>query len=203
MNNIRNCDCKIGDSIDKYSLSNINDRLEAKWIDDHVSVRDLAAWFNKQILAAELEAHDVDSSLDRVDRIYDTLTDPDVTSGRRVEVENRLRDEGVSVESITSDFVSHQTVHNHLRECLSLDHPGDDRSAQARIRDKRETLAKLQGRTTTVSASTLERLHRQGDITLGEFEVFTDVQVLCRDCGDIHAVDTLLEQGGCSCDPTQ
>ncbi len=203
MNDNSNCGCKVGYSINNYSLSNINDRLETKWIEDHVSVRDLAAWLNKKVLAAALEAHDVDFSPDRVDRIYETLTDPEVTSGRRVEVENRLRDDGVSVESITTDFVSHQTVHNHLRECLSLDRPGDDRSAQARIRDKRETLAKLQGRTTTVSASTLEQLQRQGDITLGEFEVFTDVQVLCRDCGDIHDVDTLLKEGGCSCDATQ
>ncbi len=56
--------------------------------------------------------------LSRVATQYEPAGLDAVSSGTQVQTRNELQRDGVLVDRVESDFVSHQTVYNHLTNCL-------------------------------------------------------------------------------------
>ncbi|QLH82951.1 rod-determining factor RdfA [Halosimplex pelagicum] len=184
-----------------YGLEEMGDRLVDSWTGSNgsrTSLRDLADEFNRALLRSAMRRADRNPTEHAVADAYETLTDDDVSEGRKAEMRNDLARAGVDVDALADDFVSHQAVHTYLtevREAAPPDSPSDPVDTDV------ETLQRLLGRTTTVTEGTLDR-HRDADrITLGEFDVFLDARVLCHDCGADRDAVSLLRQGGCACDP--
>lgn len=190
---------KVGRVIEEYDLDGLGAWLETHWTGDGVerrSLRDLADAFNERVLGATMQDAGMDSLEADVESAYRLLTDDDASSGARVELRNELEWNGIDVEAVESDFVSHQAIHTYLRKVR------DARREEPDV-DPREkelgTIQRLQGRAQVVTADSLERLAKQGALTLDEFDVLVDITVICDRCGSQHQVAELLAQGGCDC----
>ncbi|MFD1643964.1 rod-determining factor RdfA [Halohasta litorea] len=193
---------KVARVLDEYGLSNLGDELAARWTaeDNRMSLRDLADYFNKQLLESQLDKQRVDILPGEVENIYKLLTDEDVTSGTRIQAENRLSEYGIDFEELNSDFVSRQAIHTYLTKHRqeTYEKPDTDEIVE-RYLDK---LQRLSSRQQAVTEQTLSTLRNKNNLNLGEFQVLSSVQVQCTDCGRQFDLTTLLDRGGCDCDTT-
>lgn len=190
---------KVARLIAEYDLDGMGDRLEARWTGAgraRTSLRDLADEFNEELLRTAMRRADGSPTERVVERTYETLTEADASEGRKAEVRNELARNGVDVDALREDFVSHQSIHTYLTEVRGAVPPSDDADP---VGTDVEAIQRLLGRTQTVAEGTLER-HRSADrVTVGDFDVFLDLRVLCHDCGVDREVVTLLDDGGCAC----
>jgi uncharacterized UPF0146 family protein len=198
------CGCKVGTVATQYGLDGIHRRLARLWAseEDHHSLRDLEELFNVDVLAAALERAGASPVEGEVENFYRILRDDDVSEGSRIEVRNRLQREGVDVAAVTDDFVSHQTIHGHLRDCLDASYDPET-DPETRLRNGRDAVFGLRNRTRSVTRNTLDRLDDADAIDLGDADVFVDITVSCEDCGTIASVDEILDDGGCDCRPAE
>ncbi|MFB6228848.1 MAG: rod-determining factor RdfA [Halobacteriales archaeon] len=184
--------------IREYGLDGIGAELEAYWIgeaDERRSLRDLAALVNHRLIRATMEDAGLRPTESEVERIHAVLRGDDASTGERIETRRELERNGVDVDGLTDDFVSHQAVRTYLRQCREVEYERDGDQIERDV----ETLRRLQGRTTAVSERTLERLRRTDRIDLGAFDVTVDVRVFCEDCGTERSVIEILTDRGCEC----
>ncbi|MFC6734195.1 rod-determining factor RdfA [Haladaptatus sp. DYSN1] len=189
---------KIQRVTEKYGLDDVDEELTERWTraENPESLRDLADQFNRWVLAAAVSNAGMNVLDGELDNLYRLLTD-DVSRGVRTEATKRLERNGIDPDTLTSDFVSHQTVHNHLTKHLSVTQ--ETVSDEERIEKGRQSVLRLQNRLRAITEELLDRLERTGRITLGSFTVFVNVNVFCEDCGVQLGVDDLLTAGGCDC----
>src|SRR6056297_1071299 len=147
--------------IEKYNLDGLGEELETRWLatDEHgMSLRELADYFNKQVLEAALERSELSLLDTDIDAVYTRLTDEGVSAGERTRMERRLDRSGIDVEAVTSDFVTHQTVYTYLRKHREISQPEED-TDEKRAKAV-ERIEKLQNRTAAVTEETLKSLQR-------------------------------------------
>ncbi|MFC6838146.1 rod-determining factor RdfA [Halomarina ordinaria] len=190
---------KVARLIDRHGLVGYGADLEARWTDpeDDWSLRGLATWFNTALVGAHLDEAGVPHTRRDPGETYRRLTDEDATEGERREVEARLVRDGVDVETLRDEFVSHQAVHTYLRKHRGASAPSV--SDEEQLARDRERLERLRSRAVAVTEETVDRLQRTDRLTLGTFSAFVDVQVLCEGCGRQYEVSDLIEAGGCDC----
>lgn len=190
---------KVARLIDEYDLQRLASELVDRWTADadRHSLRELADYFNRHLLRAEMEAAGMQPLEGEVDNLYRLLDGDDVSSGARVEADRRLEKEGIDVEELRSDFVSHQAIHTYLTKDREVEPPtsadGDP------IAKSQQSIQRLQSRTSAVVENTLSNLQRNDEFDLPEFDVFVDIQVVCTGCRTQYDVIDLLEQDGCGC----
>ena len=192
---------KVERVIAAYDLESWGDRLEASWVGDgteRTSLRDLADEFNRAVLRAAIRDAGGSVLESDIDSLYRTLADDDVSRSEAVRTRRQLERMGVDVETVTSDFVTHQTIHTYLTNVRDASLPEGD--TDDRLERKAETIQRLAGRTQVITESTLEELGTAAEITDRDYDVFVDVRTICGNCGADYPVATLLEQGGCDCD---
>ena len=194
--------CKAGRIIRDYGLTNLDDELERRWIGrdgESASLRELQRDINRRLLRESLADAGVPPIEGDAETLRRILTSEDVSESRRREARRRLKNEGIDVNRLMTDFVSHQTVYNHLRQCRGVS-PADDRSAEDRLSRAKSTIFGLQNRTELVTEQTLSRLGSDDVVTSDAFDVVVDIQAICEKCGRSHDVETLLETGECQCE---
>ncbi len=191
---------KVARILDDYNIPDIGDELVVQWTakDNRMSLRDLADYFNRQLLESQLDQQRVDLLPGEIENMYRLLTDEDITSGTRIQVENRLSEYGIDVEDLHSDFVSRQAIHTYLTKHRqeTYDKPDTDEIIQRRL----EELQRLNSRQRAVTEQTLSTLQNKNNLDLGDFQVLSSVQVRCTDCGGQFDFTSLLDRGGCNCD---
>lgn len=190
------CNCKVGRVADRYGLPELHEELAERW--GEKSLRDLEQYVNERLLGAAMRDAGMELLDGEVENFYDLLVGDDTSEGVRVEARKRLERADVDVEGVREDFVSHQSVHTHLRDCLDTTYE-DQRDDEDRIESAEDTVFALQNRTAAVTDGTLAQLRDADAVALGEFDVFVDVNVTCRECGRNLDVGTLLDSGGCGC----
>lgn len=186
---------KVARVIEEYDLDGLGEELEARWLatdDRQMSLRELAAHFNRRVLEVALEESDVDLLDVDVDTIYDRLTDDSVSSGIRTRLERRLDRNGVDVDALTGDFVTHQAVHSYLRKYRNVEQP--EKSPAERRDAATERVQKLQDRSAAVTRDALESLQREGLIPEGELDVVVDIRAVYQGTGEQYNVFDLLEE---------
>jgi hypothetical protein len=193
---------KVARLIEEYELEGLGADLEARWTGDdneRMSLRDLATFFNQQLLRQALIAADNGTgALDNtVETIYTRLTSDNVSSGVRTDTRSRLEQRGVDINSLESDFVTYQAIRSYLKDWRGAEY--QTISDEAKIQKDLESIQRLMSRTTSVTEERIEKLRETDRIALDAFEVLLDVQVLCQACGDQHSVTELLERDGCPC----
>lgn len=196
------CQCKVGRGVEAFGLDGVHDDLVRRWCGDgreRQSLRELAKQFNRRLLRAAVESADEAPLSGEVSNLYRLLTADDVSSGVRTQTRRRLETAGVPVDDVESAFVSHQTVHTHLTDCLGVSRETAADDPDARRRADRDRIRALQSRTEAVSTDALERLRESDALALAEFDVLVDVTVLCNECGRQHEMGALLDQAGCDC----
>jgi len=190
---------KVGRLIEKHELTGLGEMLERKWLGEETnqqSLRDLAEFFNKELLATVLYEAGMSTIDGELDNLYRLLTDADVSSGNRTQAWNRLKRNNIDIEELEQAFVTHQAVYTYLTEFRGVSR--DDQERRSLAADER-TLTKLRNRTTTVTESVVGQRSNAGDISIGEFKMLVDVRILCRDCGSQYTVGELFEQEECDC----
>ena len=196
---------KVARLIEEYDLGpSFGDELEARWTsdgDDRLSLRDLAALFNRQLLEAAMSDVGMASVDGDVKNLYRLLTADDISSGMRTEARARLERNGVDVDQLEHDFVTYQAIRSYLTEYRSAEYEGI--SDADRIENVTNTIQRLRSRLRSVVEGSLDQLRTTDRLTLGEFRLLIDVDVLCEDCGAQYDVFGLLERGGCDCEPSE
>jgi hypothetical protein len=188
---------KVARVIDAYDLTGMGSRLEAAWTGqtgDRTSLRDLATEFNEAVLEAALREAGSAPLEFEVAGTYEALseaTDPDATRARR-----RLEREGVDVDALESDFVTHQAIHTYLKRDREASLPEDERDRGER---KIESIEKLQGRLTAVTESAISSLAAAEELDRDDYDVLVDVRAVCSACGTDRSVTELVREGGCDC----
>jgi len=193
---------KVRRVVDSYGLSGFGDELAARWVGDgydRESLRSLADRFNRQLLAASMEAAGLTPLDGEVDNTYRLLTDDEVSAGMRTQVERRLERDGLDIDRLRTDFVSHQAIHTYLTDDRDIKPPSERESAADRRARDRETIQRLESRLEVVTENTVGRLASTDQLDIGDFSVLVDLQVVCADCGTTYEVGELFEQGGCTC----
>lgn len=191
------CACKVGRNASKYGLRSLDDRLQ-RHHDSGASLRDLEETINKSFLQGALEQQGVELT-GGIDSVYRVLTDEGASAGRQAETRHQLERAGIDIDTLLADFVSYQTVRNHLRDCLDID---TAREGEVSIADARRTIEWARSRSVGVIGRTIDRLVSADELEIGDFEVTEIVRVTCTECGSTIGIDDLLESGGCGCRDT-
>ncbi|WP_128226259.1 rod-determining factor RdfA [Halobacteriaceae archaeon SHR40] len=190
---------KVERLIEEYGLEGVGAELEQSWTappEERQSLRDLAEFFNHQLLAQAMAEAGVQQFDDDHVNVYRLLTDEEVSHADRTRTRRRLEREGVDVDELLGDFVTYQAIRTYLTEYRDAEYsPADADRLQTEIKN----LERLRGRTSAVTQSKLEELASADHIVLGDFRTFVEITVLCEDCGTKYSVDELLERDGCDC----
>lgn len=191
---------KVGRVIEKYQLDGLAEELVAYWTgeyDERYSLRQLADYFNREVLRAAL-ADAGENPLDgEVDNTYRLITDADVSEGMRTQAERRIERLGIDVDALASDFVSHQAIHTYLTKYQQVSYPGADDDVQ--LAKDRERIDRLENRLVAVIEDALSRSRSTDRLALSDFDVFVDTRVMCEECGTTYTVSDLVDRGGCDC----
>lgn len=198
----RVCSCKVTSVASRWNFEDVHDELERRWSTEGASVRDLTDEFNRRVLRAGFEESDRTPIDGEIDNLYRVLTDDDVDAGSRTQARERMRHSGIPIEEIEKQFISHQTLYRHLRDCLAVSRESGNGTNGERIEEWRERIRALQGRTATVADRGVEQLNAHGAVDIGSFDVIVDINVICNDCGRFYEFDDLLEGGTCECEGT-
>lgn len=188
--------------LEEYDLDGVGPELERRWTadaDERMSLRDLADFFNQQLLETSLARAGMQPLPGEVENTYRLLTDDDVTGADRTRARRRLEREGIDVDRLDRDFVTYQAIRSYLKEYRGARYDHDDDRPRREVEG--ENMQRIRGRTLSVTEGKLKTLVRGENLTLGEFRVFVDINVLCEDCGSGYEIGELLERGGCDCEP--
>lgn len=190
---------KVARLIEEYDLHRLESSLVDRWTTDEgrLSLRELADYVNRHLIRTEMEAAGMQPLDGEVENLYRLLEDDDVSSGARVEAERRLEKEGIDIEGLRSDFVSHQAVHTYLTKTREVESPTS--ATGQPIAKSQRSIQRLQNRTSAVLENTLTTLQGHDEFSLPGFEVFVDIQVVCTECRSQYDVIDLLVQQGCGC----
>lgn len=187
--------CKLGRVASKYELSGIHAEIKERRIQEGMSLRELARFFNRRVLDATVGETGADVIGDP-ESIYRVLTDEDVPRERRAAVRDQLEFNGVDLDELEKDFVSHELVRQHLRDCLGVK---TDRTGVESITEASDLIDAIQEREHTILERTLERLQRKNVLSLGEFDMTYTTRITCTECGQSYTIDALLDNEGCEC----
>lgn len=193
--------CKIGRVIGEYDLKGMDETLERRWTGqdgESASLRELQRAVNRRLITETLTdagLPPVDGEAENFRRI---LTSSDVSESRRVDARRRLESEEIGVDSLLADFISHQSVYNHLRNCRQVDSPGE-KSEDDRLAEVKSRVFGLQNRTELVTEQSLSQLVSHNILSPDEFDVVVDIQAVCEDCGRSSDIESLLTRGSCRC----
>jgi len=191
----RQCNCKIGRNIETYDLPELDAEIVRERENNDSSLRKLAAFVNTRILDTALENADADVVGD-AESVYNALTADDVSPQRRAAIRNQLRDVGIDVDDLTSDFVSYQAVRRHLQDCRGME---TGRSGITTIKEGRQSIAKTRERERQIIERTLERLQRIDALESTDIDVSISARVRCEACRTSHTIDEYLDHAGCDC----
>lgn len=189
---------KVHRMIESYGLSGMGQRLEDAWLGsagEQKSLRELASEFNQAVLEAALEKEGQETATYDIESIYETLTDEDVPREDGIRTERQLEREGISVDTLRGDFVSHQSIHTYLTEYIGIRRESQPTSKEDRI----DAIERLKGRLTAVAESTLDSLISSDKVSRREYTLIVEVSAVCEECGTDYSLVNLISRGGCDC----
>ncbi|PHQ39900.1 hypothetical protein DJ69_03740 [Halorubrum persicum] len=183
--------------IRKYDLDGMGANLEAAWTGEtgeRTSLRDLADEFNEAVLEATLRNASVSPLNVDVLSTYEALHGGSRSSSTRAC--RRLEREGIDVDELTGNFVTHQAIHTYLTQEREASLPAaDDNMANRKV----ETIEKIQGRVSAVAESAISSLANAGELDRSDYDVLVDVRAVCPNCGTDAPVGELIRRGDCGC----
>lgn len=190
---------KVGRLIEEYELDGVGLELETRWTrqDDRWSLRDLADWFNQQLLKQAMASAGVQPVDGEVANNYRVLADDAVSEGDRIQLRRRLEGAGIDVDALLDDFVTYQAIRSYLKDIRNVTY---DHESATTTESVRERVDRLVGRTESVVDGQIAQLRSNGDLPIDDFRVLVDVQVYCEGCNTQYKIATLLEDGGCDCE---
>ncbi|MFB6121908.1 MAG: rod-determining factor RdfA [Haloferacaceae archaeon] len=194
---------KVARLLDEYGRDALGAELERLWTadtDERRSLRDLADYFNEELLATAMSEAGLQTLDGESENVYRLLTADDVSDADRQRTRRQLEREGVDVDALLDDFVTYQAIRTYLKEHRGAEY---SRSDEDRTAVEKTNIQRLRGRITAVTEGKFEQLRDGGHLSLGDFRVLVDVAVVCEDCGTQYEASELLDRGACDCGPTE
>lgn len=187
---------KVERVIEARGLDGMGETLARLWTreEDRYSLRELADYLNEALLRSAMESAGMRPLEGEVENTYRLLTDADVSSGSRRQAERVLEREGVDVEAVRQDFVSHQSIHTYLREHRGVEQAAAE-TPESRRERARDTIERLRSRTEAVTANLLEGVADDDGFPVDDLDVVVNIRVLDRATGEAYDVDELIGQG--------
>lgn len=189
---------KVARLIREFELDDVGDELAELWTrerDERLGLRELADRFNVRLLARALRRNGVSVLDGEAENYYRLLTDEDVSSGMRVQLENRLERDGVDVAALRRSFVSRQAIHTYLTAERGISYDDHVDASAGGVDARIDTVRRLKSRMGAVAERAVADLTDAGD----ESHVSVVVRVQCGSCGGSYPVSEFLRQGGCDC----
>ena len=196
------CTCKVGDVAQRYDIEDVASELAALWTDEgenRHSLRELADYFNRQVLRTAMVDADMNPLEGETENLYRLLTEDDSGSGNRIEAERRLEFEDVPVEELRDDFVTHQTVYRHLKNCLHEEYDHEIEPEERLERDIQQ-IESFQNRIRVVVEEMVRRLRDADVFPIASPRVSVDIRIFCEDCNTLYSPGDLLTAEGCDCE---
>jgi hypothetical protein len=193
---------KVAKLIRQYDLGDLGDDLEDRWTreEDRMSLRSLADFFNKKLLATVLAQNTTNILEGEAENYYRLLTDDDVSSGSRVQAENKLEQHGIDVEELRTNFVSRQAIYTYLTKERDSVYESKDQSTDERLKNRIDTIRQIKNRLVVVSEQILSELEQSDHISSNNANVTVLVQATCDRCGTQYPLTEFVSNGGCDCD---
>lgn len=191
---------KVARVIEEYDLDGMGERLERSWTgrgEPQRSLRELEHRLNRAILRKGMERAGMDPVEGDVETAYELLAG-DASSGDRVQKRRELERNGVDVDAVEEDFVSHRAVHSYLRNHRDVER--SDPAPSDRLAKGQERIERLKGRTGAVTADVIDRLQEADLLDAADVDAIVNVRVLCNDCGRSYEVIEFIQDGGCDCE---
>lgn len=190
--------CKVGRIIEKYGLTSAGAELEARWTrdEDRWSLRDLADWFNRQVLKQAMADTGIQPVDGEVQNNYRLLTDDGVSEGDRIQLQRRLEQAGLNVDDVLADLVTYQAIRTYLKDVRDATYDAGTKTTPDGVQQRLDRLA---GRTSSVVEGQLRQLQQNDELTLDDFRILMNLQVYCEGCNSQYEIGDLIERGGCDC----
>ncbi|WP_459191135.1 rod-determining factor RdfA [Halosimplex sp. J119] len=190
--------CKLSRVARDYGIEDVEGELVELWQreEDRYSLRELAEYFNEELVREAMERHGLMPLQGEPEHIYHLLTDGDVSGGMKAQLRNRLEQSGIDPDQLKDHTVSYQTVNRHFKQCLDLSFESRESTGPKERIDSVNAMAR---RTELVAQQTVEQLQYADDITLGDFDVTVTVGLTCTDCNRDLRLHELVDRGGCDC----
>ena len=166
--------CKITRVAQAYHIRDVDTKL-LQQREQGASLRELAIFFNKQILSKAL-GRATQEVIGDAETIYEVLMDDDTDRARQAELRSKLARYNVDIDDVQQDFISHQTVRNHLNGCREID---TGRESTFDLEAGQKTIEWAQARSEGVIEQTIERLRNAGEVADTQTEVTQSVRVAC------------------------
>jgi rubrerythrin len=193
------CECKIGSVSKAINQPDLPNKIGHQYQNNDLSLRQVAKWFNIEVLKTRLESSGMNLLDGEADNFYRLLTDEEVSQGNNIQMRNKLEKHGINPDELVSQFVSYQTINRHLKNCLNLSTKKENKSNKNRVETARHRLQALENRNEQVVKKTLEELDNTEKFTLTQPEVIINISVVCSKCGTHSQLDELLNNEGCNC----
>lgn len=186
---------KVERVIATHGLDDMGETLARLWTreEDRYSLRELADYLNQALLRSTMESAGMRPLEGEVENTYRLLTDADVSSGSRRQAERVLEREGVDVEAVRRDFVSHQSVHTYLREHRGVEQESGESPEDRRSKAK-DTIERLRSRTEAVTANLLDGIADDDGVPVEDLDVVVNIRVLDRSTGEAYDIDELIDE---------
>lgn len=188
---------KVGRVLEEYELPELDERLEELWLGDGsaetYSLRELSEHINKLLLEIAMERAGIDPLDGEIEETYRLLKSDDIDRDVQQKAIHRLEREGVDVDRLNQDFVTHQAVHTYLTEFRDV-HQQPAQSSPTHL--KRE----LKNELSNIAAESLEPIPDEDELALGNFTLDVNIQVHCKDCGETYQLQELIENRSCRCE---
>lgn len=188
---------KVARIIETEDRQDLGAELEARWTatgEDHWSLRDLATYFNRELVRERLYEAGLNPTEIDVENTYQLLVEDDGTESDRTQLRRQLEHD--DVDELERDVVTYQAIRSYLQEVRGAEY---DPETGDRVESASSAIQKLRARLVSVAETKLDQLRDTSRLTLGEFRVIVDVRVLCTECNSRYALLDLLDTGGCDC----
>jgi len=179
---------KVERVMDTYDLEVTGEELEEMWTEEQHSVRELAKIINAGICNSYLRENDIVLDRHIVEDLTAKLMDDDAVL-TKYDFESR----GVDVDSVRSDFVSYQTVHNYLTGVRGAELKEERRSPSEFV----SAVYSLRGRVDTVASQAISRLRARGRVASPEPIVDVDIGAKCPECRSRSDIAIWIQRGSC------
>ncbi len=189
---------KVVQLLEKYELPGLGAELERLWTteENRQSLRELAAYFNQQLIRQTLMDENVGLVEGEVENLYRLLTAEDVSQADAMRARRRLESEEIDVDALESDFVTYQAIRTYLQNYRGAEYTPDD---TAPLKREKQNLQQLRGRITAVTEGKLEQLQKDEELKIDNYQTLIAIQVVCESCNTQHDIFELLDRGGCDC----
>lgn len=195
---------KVGRLIHRYNLTGMGEKLERRWTTDtgdRMSLRELADYFNRTLLKEALQQNATSTIDGEAANLYRLLTGDDVSSGQRIQAENRLEQNGVNVDQLRSNFVSRQSIHTYLTKERDVRYDQPEVSDEERVEMRLDTIGRLKSRLVAVTKQVVSELTESDQLVNSGTRVTVLIQVQCGACDAQYPIRQFLMNGGCDCQP--